>query len=99
MLTARLLQQLQDLADACGKIDPTRKKEASVEEVKGALKELLTFLTGASTASLQRLAVVSGQAYVCATQVLEAETAVKKCMYLVMHNYSPYLEFSVCAWP
>lgn len=99
MLTARLLQQLQDLADACGKIDPTRKKEASVEEVKGALKELLTFLTGASTASLQRLAVVSGQAYVCAMQVLEAETAVKKCMYLVTHNYSPYLEFSVCAWP
>ena len=73
-----LLQQLQDLANVCGKLDSTRKKEASVEEVKGALQELLTFLTGASTSGLQRLAVVSGQAYVCAMQVLEAETADKK---------------------
>ena len=39
-----LLGQLQELADACEKLDSTRKKEASVEEVKGALQKVLTFL-------------------------------------------------------
>ena len=71
-----LLQRLQELEDACSKIDPTRKKQASVEEAKAALQELLTFLTGASTASVQRLAALGGHLYVCAMQVLEAETSV-----------------------
>lgn len=33
-----LLGQLQELADACEKLDSTRKKEASVDEVKGDRK-------------------------------------------------------------
>lgn len=72
-----LLQSLQELGDACGKLDATRKKEASVEEVKAALQELLTFLNGASTASLQRLAVLGGHLYVCSMQVLKVQTSVK----------------------
>lgn len=67
-----LLQSLPELGDACDKIDSTRKKQATVEEVKAALY----FLSGASTASVQRLAVLGGHLYVCAMQVLEAETSV-----------------------
>ena len=82
-----LLNQLQEVADACGKLDSTRKREASVDEVKEALQEVLTFLNGASTSGLQRLAVVSAQTYICAMQVLEAGTAVGgRIMHHEHHN-------------
>ena len=87
-----LLGQLQELADACEKLDSTRKKEASVDEVKGALQKVLPFLNSAATSGLQRLAVVSAQSYICAMQVLEAE--IQGSVGWIMHHEAPYLECS-----
>ena len=88
------LQGLQELADVCEKIDSTRKKEASVEEVKAALQDLLTFLNGASTASVQRLAVLGGHLYVCAMQVLEAETSV-----ITLNAFTHDINIHKPVWP
>lgn len=89
---AALLGHLQELAEACEKLDSTRKKEPSVPEVKKALQEVLTFLNTVETSGLQRLAVVSAHCYICAMQVLEAE--IEGSVGWIMHHEAPSLECS-----